>query len=387
MEGKRDLQALFEPTERTSLAGWSTTQGALLLSVLDNVRSRLYTVRRQDGAWARTPIPGLPEIGNLGASPVDRYASDEYWLTTTDFLTPPSLSLGTVGGGPAERLKRNPEFFDASRAVVTQHEAVSKDGTRIPYFEVAPKGLRLDGSTPTLLTGYGGFEVPELPAYSGLRGSGWIERGGVLVVANIRGGGEFGPRWHQAALQSKRHKAYEDFIAVAEDLVKRRVTSPKHLGCIGGSNGGLLVGNMLTRRPDLWGAIVCEAPLLDMRRYHTLLAGASWMSEYGDPDDPKQWGFIRTFSPYHNLKKGAKYPPILFTGSTRDDRVHPGHARKMVLRMKEMGFAPLYYENIEGGHSGAADNEQRAFMSALAYTFAWRHLSGGAAGAVGAAGQ
>jgi len=200
------------------------------------------------------------------------------------------------------------------------------------------------------------------------------------VVANIRGGGEFGPRWHQAGVKAGRHRVYEDFIAVAEDLVRRGVTTPKRLGCLGGSNGGLLVGNMLTMRPDLFGAIVCQAPLLDMKRYHKLLAGASWTGEYGDPDDPKQWEFIRTWSPYQNVRKDVKYPRTLFTSSTRDDRVHPGHARKMVARMKEQGHDLLYYENVEGGHAGAANNRQRAFMSALAYTFLWKQL-GGAAGA------
>jgi prolyl oligopeptidase len=238
----------------------------------------------------------------------------------------------------------------------------------------------MDGTTPVLLTGYGGFEVALQPYYSGVQGVGWLERGGALVVANIRGGGEFGPRWHQAALKAGRHLAYDDFIAVAEDLVRRGVTSPAHLGCIGGSNGGLLVGNMLTMRPDLFGAIVCQAPLLDMKRYHKLLAGASWMGEYGDPDDPKQWEFIRTWSPYQNVKAGVKYPRTLFTSSTRDDRVHPGHARKMVARMKAQGHDLLYYENVEGGHAGAANNPQRAYMAALAYTFLWKQL-GGVAGA------
>ena len=378
--GKREFEVLFEPTERSSLDHWSTTRNAILLGVLDNVRSRLYAVRHADGAWSRTALPGLPEFGRISASPVDPRASDDFWLTVTDFLTPTSLSLGTVGGGPAEKLKQTPAFFDASRDVVSQHEAVSKDGTRIPYFEVGPAEPRPKGAAPTLLTGYGGFEVPELPAYSSTQGAGWLERGGVLVVANIRGGGEFGPKWHQAGVKAGRHRVYEDFIAVAEDLVRRGVTSPKRLGGIGGSNGGLLVGNMLTMRPDLFGAIVCQAPLLDMKRYHKLLAGASWMGEYGDPGDPKQWEFIRTWSPYQNVRKEVKYPRTLFTSSTRDDRVHPGHARKMVARMKEQGHDVLYYENVEGGHAGAANNRQRAFMSALAYTFLWKQL-GGAAGA------
>ncbi len=374
LAGARDLDVLFEPTERKSLAGFSSTRHVILLNELDNVKNRLYELRREDGHWSRLPLPGQPEFGTLSAGPVDEYESDDYWLTATGFLTPTTLSRGTAGGRAPVELKRGPRFFDGSRDTVSQHEATSKDGTRIPYFEVAPRSLKLDGTQPTLLTGYGGFEVPVLPGYNGVEGSGWIERGGVLVVANIRGGGEFGPKWHQAAVKADRHHAYEDFIAVAEDLIRRQVTSPKRLGCIGGSNGGLLVGNMLTMRPDLFGAIVCESPLLDMKRYTKLLAGASWESEYGNPDDPKDWKFIRTFSPYANVKKGAKYPPVLFTSSTRDDRVHPGHARKMVAKMKQQAHDVLYYENVEGGHSGAANNKQIAFMSALAYTFLWKEL-------------
>ena len=214
-----------------------------------------------------------------------------------------------------------------------------------------------------------------VPGYSATAGAGWMEKGGVYVVANIRGGGEFGPKWHQAALKANRPKAYEDFAAVAEDLIARKVTVPSHLGIQGGSNGGLLMGNMLTRRPELFGAVVCQVPLLDMKRYHMLLAGASWMGEYGNPDVPEEWSFIQGFSPYHRLRERVKYPRTLFTTSTRDDRVHPGHARKMAAKMKEMDLDLLYYENIEGGHGGAADNKQAAFMSALAYTFLWNQLA------------
>jgi prolyl oligopeptidase len=387
LAGKRDLVVLFEPSARTSLAGYSTTRHAILVNELDNVKNRLYVLRFEDGSWTRILLPGQPAFGTLSASGVDDYESDDYWLTATGFLTPTTLSLGTIGSRPAEELKHAPRFFDGSRDTVTQHEAISQDGTRIPYFEVAPRTLALDGTAPTLLTGYGGFEISELPSYNGVRGSGWIERGGVLVVANIRGGGEFGPKWHQAGVKDQRHHCYEDFIAVAEDLIQRKVTSPQHLGCMGASNGGLLVGNMLTMRPDLWGAVVCESPLLDMKRYHKLLAGASWMSEYGDPDDPSQWAYIRAWSPYENLKRTVKYPPVLFTSSTRDDRVHPGHARKMVAKMEaQPGRRVLYYENVEGGHAGAANNKQSALMSALAYTFLWKEL-GGAADSAGTRGS
>jgi prolyl oligopeptidase len=322
----------------------------------------------------RRSVPGLPKIGAFDASAVDPYTSDEYWLGITDFLTPSSLHLGRVGGGEPAKLKQTPSFFDVTGLVVSQHDAMSKDGTHIPYFLIAKKGLAHDGKAKTLLYGYGGFEISLIPVYSGIRGAAWLERGGVFAIANIRGGGEFGPTWHQAALKENRHRAYEDFIAVGEALVASQVTSPAHLGCNGGSNGGLLVGNMLTMRPDLFGAVVAQVPLADMRRYHLLLAGASWMGEYGNPDDPEQWRFIETFSPYHNLKPGVKYPRTLFTTSTRDDRVHPGHARKMVAKLRKLGQDVLYYENVEGGHGGAATNDQTAFMWSMAYSFLWNAL-------------
>jgi len=235
--------------------------------------------------------------------------------------------------------------------------------------QISKKNLPLDGTAPTVMHGYGGFEISMKPAYIAKTGAAWVERGGVFIQTNIRGGGEYGPQWHEAALKDKRQHAYDDFIAIAEDLIKRKVTSTPKLGIMGGSNGGLLMGVMLTQRPDLFGAIVCQVPLLDMKRYHKLLAGASWMEEYGDPDKPEEWAFIEKFSPYHNVKKDRKYPRTLFTTSTRDDRVHPGHARKMVARLLEQGHDLLYYENIEGGHGGAANNEQRAYMDSLAYTF------------------
>ncbi|MEX1039853.1 MAG: prolyl oligopeptidase family serine peptidase [Pirellulaceae bacterium] len=372
--GKRDFTVLFEPTDRKSLAGYSPTKNHLILNELDNVRNKVYQLTPTDDGWKRELLPGVPEFGTISASAVDDEESDDFFLTVTDYLTPTTLSMGTIGEDKITELKQLPSYFDAEGLEVTQHEATSKDGTKIPYFQIARKDAPKDGSNPTILYGYGGFEIPLVPQYQATTGAAWLEKGGVYVVANIRGGGEFGPRWHQAALKEKRHKAYEDFIAVGEDLVKRKVTSPEHLAVMGGSNGGLLVGNMLVLRPDLFGAIVCQVPLLDMQRYHMLLAGASWVGEYGNPADPEQWEFIKTFSPYHLVKKDVEYPRTLFTTSTRDDRVHPGHARKMVARMKEMGHDVLYYENIEGGHSGAADNKQRAFMTALTYAFLWNEL-------------
>jgi prolyl oligopeptidase len=239
---------------------------------------------------------------------------------------------------------------------------------------VGRKGLALDGKNPTLLYGYGGFEVSMTPAYSGGIGAAWLEQGGVYVLANIRGGGEFGPTWHQSALKANRQRAYDDFAAIAEDLIARKVTSPDHLGTMGGSNGGLLMGVMLTQRPELFGAVVCQVPLLDMKRYHLLLAGASWMGEYGNPDVPAEWDFISRYSPYQNAVADKKYPRTLFMTSTRDDRVHPGHARKMAAKLTAQGHDLLYYENTEGGHGGAANNAQRARMTALAYTFLAKQL-------------
>jgi len=267
-------------------------------------------------------------------------------------------------------LKRAPAFFEADGLSTRQYFATSDDGTRIPYFVV---GQENDG--PTLMNGYGGFEVSLTPGYSGTIGRGWLQRGGTYVVANIRGGGEYGPEWHQSVIKENRLRVYEDFAAVAKDLVARGITTPERLGIQGGSNGGLLMGVMLTRYPELFGAIVCQVPLLDMRRYHELLAGASWMAEYGDPDEPAEWAYIKEYSPYQNIAADRPYPPTIILTSTRDDRVHPGHARKMMARLEELGYDVRYYENIEGGHGGAADNEQLAFKSGLVYEFLWQQLS------------
>lgn len=374
MSGKRNFTMLFEPTERRSLHAVAATKNHLLINELDNVRNQVYVASRQDGKWERKPLPGTPEFSTVSISAIDDEESDDYFMTVAGYLTPATLRRGVVGEATTELLKENPSFFATKDLRVEQFQATSKDGTSIPYFQVSRRDLSLDGKAPTLLYGYGGFEIAMLPGYQPTTGVAWLEKGGVYVVANIRGGGEFGPKWHQAALRENRHRAYDDFAAVAEDLIKRQVTSSRHLGIMGGSNGGLLMGNMLTRRPDLFHAIVCQVPLLDMQRYHKLLAGASWVAEFGNPDEAKDWEFLKHYSPYHNVKSDVKYPRILFTTSTRDDRVHPGHARKMVARMKEQGHDVLYYENIEGGHGGAADNKQAANMWALSYTFLWKLL-------------
>jgi prolyl oligopeptidase len=376
MAGKRDFTALFTPDAHTALSSYAWTRHHLIIDVLDDVKSRLDVLTPQaDGRWSHQALPGAPSFSTISVVDTDPDHSDEYWLSVTGFLTPSSLERGVLGEGPAETIKQEPAFFDASKFVVSQHFVTSKDGTRVPYFEIAPKGMKLDGSHRTLLYGYGGFEISLLPYYSGSIGRAWLSRGGVYVVANIRGGGEYGPRWHQAALKANRPKAYQDFAAVAEDLIRRGVTSAKHLGAEGGSNGGLLMGNMLTQYPQLFGAIACEVPLLDMKRYTHLSAGASWIAEYGNPDDPKQWAFIKTFSPYQNVKKGMTYPPVLFYTTTSDDRVGPAQARKMAAKMEGMGYRKVwFYENTEGGHGAGADNRQDAHMHAMVYTFLWNEL-------------
>ncbi len=374
LAGEPAFEVLFEPTERTSLEAETWTRSRLVLNVLEDVKSRLYLLTPGADGWTRHELPGAPAYGTLAVGAVDQRESDALWLTATDFLTPTTLSLVEDGRAP-EALKSAPAFFDSSTHVIEQSFATSADGTRVPYFVVRPKDLAFDGSAPTLLYGYGGFEVSRTPAYSGALGTGWLARGGVYALANIRGGGEYGPRWHRAALRENRHRAYEDFAAVARDLVDRKVTSPEHLGAMGGSNGGLLVGNMLTTYPELFGALVIQVPLLDMQRYHKLLAGASWMAEYGNPDDPDDWEFIRTFSPYQLFDAGRDYPPTFIWTTTRDDRVHPGHARKLAARMLEAGKDVRYFENVEGGHGAGATNAQAAHTLALSYRFLWDHLT------------
>ncbi|MEO6689830.1 MAG: prolyl oligopeptidase family serine peptidase, partial [Dokdonella sp.] len=376
MAGKRELTALFLPTETTSLSSYSWTRHHLILNILDDVSGRQQVLTPAHGNWKHHDLAGEHVLSTVEASGVDADSSDAYFQSVTGFLVPETLYYGTLGKGAAMPIKRAPAFFDASKNVVHQYFATSKDGTRIPYFEVSAKKLEMNHANPTLLYGYGGFEVSMQPRYNGSVGRAWLERGGVFVVANIRGGGEYGPRWHQAALKAYRLRAYEDFAAVAQDLIDRGVTSRAHLGAEGGSNGGLLTGNMLTLYPQLFGAIVCEVPLLDMKRYTHLSAGASWMAEYGDPDKADEWAYIKTFSPYENVTAGQDYPPVLFYTATSDDRVGPVQARKMAAKMQDMGYANAwFYENTEGGHGAAADNKQSAFMHALAYTFLWDHLA------------
>jgi prolyl oligopeptidase len=379
LRGQPRYTALFTPTATVSLSGFGWTRSRLLLNLSDNVVSRIEELELRDGTWLRRNVRA-PTPGTLGITPLhspllaDDPLGENYLINYADFLTPDSLMLGRTGTDERELLKQRPRQFDSAGMRAEQRFARSADGTRVPYFVVWPAAAKQGERRPTLLYGYGGFEVSMQPWYSAGFGTAWLQRGGVLVVANLRGGGEFGPAWHQAAVKANKQKSYDDYIAVAQDLVASGVTTPRQLGIMGGSNGGLLVGATFTQRPDLFGAVVCQVPLLDMQRYHKLLAGASWMAEYGDPDKPEEWAWISKYSPYQAVRAGVKYPKVLFTTSTRDDRVHPAHARKMVARMQAQGHDVLYFENIEGGHGGAADNEQRAHLQALEYTFLWQQL-------------
>ncbi len=416
LAGSRSLLVLFTPDVQTSLQSWSWTKDYLLLNLLRDVSSEIRVLDPSTvdsgGVWGSTLLDACPPLHDVNAYAVDDEdpgaVGNDFWLVATGFTTPTTLTRGTLtrgadgqsdggqSGGVVSQhaeVKRSPSFFNEADYEVQQHFAVSEDGTKVPYFQVASKDLVLDGQNPTQLSGYGGFEISRTPAYSGSIGRAWLERrtvgassedgaeahsrGGVYVVANIRGGGEYGPSWHRAALQENRHRAYEDFAAVARDLISRGVTSRPRLGCVGGSNGGLLVGNMLTQYPELFGAVSCGVPLLDMRRYTKLSAGYSWIAEYGDPDVPGQWEFIRTFSPYHLLHDGVEYPETFIWTATSDDRVGPVQARKMAARMQAMGIPNVWFhEALEGGHAGASDNRQAAALQARSNHFLWRSLAG-----------
>ena len=418
LRGSARPETLFTPTASACLEDFTVTEHHIVLTELDDCVASLEVLTLPPptgGPWARRRLdlsalagegagtrtgssgtdpapraPGAPAPSDesllrpgrallaVAAAAVDPRGDDRLWLTVSSFTRPTTLALGELDAdgslGRVEVLRRAPERFDAEGVVVTQRAAVSEDGTRVPYFQV---GRPSAGPVATMLYGYGGFEVSLGVGYLPVVGKAWLERGGAFVMANIRGGGEYGPDWHRAGLRENRHRVYEDFAAVARALIERGVTTPAQLAVHGGSNGGLLVGNMLTGHPELVGAVVCEVPLLDMGRYTHLLAGASWAAEYGDPDDPAQWEFIRTFSPFHLLEPGRHYPPVLFVTSTRDDRVHPAHARTMAHRMASLGQDVTYFENSEGGHGRASTNAQRALMSALVHEFAWRRLAPG----------
>jgi prolyl oligopeptidase len=369
--GQRSFELVLKPGERETISGVSATKDYLLVTMLNNVRGELRRYRFENGRWTFDTVPA-PEFGSIGVSATSPL-TNRYFFTYSGYTQPSTLYVSGEDGTVRE-VRRMPEMFDAAQLVVAQHEATSKDGTRVPYFVVHRRGMEYDGTNPTLLYAYGGFEISMTPGYNATTGAAWLERGGVYVVANIRGGGEFGPAWHRAALKENRQRAYDDFFAVSEDLVARRITSPERLGIMGGSNGGLLMGVALTQRPDLYNAVVVQVPLLDMRRYNQLLAGASWMAEYGNPDVPEEWEYISRYSPYQNVQEGVEYPKVLFTTTTRDDRVHPGHARKMAALMESMGYPLYYFENTEGGHGAGVTSEQRAKMMALTYAYLWERL-------------
>jgi prolyl oligopeptidase len=367
------VELVFRANERQAVNGVAVSKSAALLSINDNVAGKILRLEHSDDAgWTTTDVT-LPGTGQAGIAFSDE-DEETVFINYEGFLSPDSLLTFDATDNTTAALKSLPAKFDVDGLVVHQKEATSADGTKIPYFVVHREGIELDGSTPTLLYGYGGFEVSMRPSYSGGIGRMWLERGGAYVLANIRGGGEFGPSWHQAGLKGNRQRIYDDFIAVGENLIEIGVTKPEHLGIMGGSNGGLLMGVMITQRPDLWNAVVIQVPLLDMLRYHKLLAGASWVDEYGNPDIPEERAFLETISPYQNFDAGADYPTPLFVTSTKDDRVHPGHARKMAKLFEASGKPFLYYENIDGGHSAAANQKERAKRTALEFSYLYDRL-------------
>ena len=370
------LQTVYTPDAVSSVESVTVAKNRIYLALLSNVTGNLIIASARDAGWALSAV-ALPENGTLSVRAVDDTANDVF-VSFESFLQPESL-YRVMEDGKIHLVQALPERFDAAGFVTEQKFASAKDGTLIPYFMVRPKDLEFDGQRPTLLYAYGGFENSSTPGYTFPIGNSpnmtsWLEAGGTLVVANIRGGGEFGPKWHQAALKEKRQVAFDDMIAVAEHLVESGLTTPRRLGAMGRSNGGLLMGALLTQRPDLFNAIVIGVPLLDMLRYHKLLAGASWIAEYGNPDVPEEAAWIGEWSPYQKMGELKSYPEVLFYSSTRDDRVHPGHGRKMAAKMRELGHSFLYYENIEGGHAGSSDLGQRAFMDSLQITYLMQKL-------------
>jgi prolyl oligopeptidase len=389
MAGGRDFTVLFEPTPTSSLDGFQIAGNVVAFKVLDQVRSRIMFARFEDRTWRTEPLAGFPDMATVDVyrlceddieHPGGAEEGETFVVSSQSSVVPPTLSLARFGAS-VEQVTQAPARFDATGLAITQHHATSADGTRIPYFQIARAGLPLDGTNPCLMTGYGGFQIALLPNYAPAVGKLWLERGGTFVIANIRGGGEFGPDWHKAGMRAGKKRSHDDFAAVAKDLTARRVTRRERLACVGGSNGGLLVGNMLTRYPDLFGAIVCAVPLLDMQRYTKLTAGPSWMAEYGDPDNPDDWAFLREISAYQAVAAGRDYPPILLTTSRRDDRVHPGHARKAAAKLQELGYRASFYEQPQGGHAGAADNAHIAFNQALVYAFLRKTIAPEMAGA------
>lgn len=369
LAGDRDFTVLFEPSERRALQHFFWNDGQLVLSILDDLKPVFEVLRPSPGTWARSKLSGLPEIGVVNVWRLDMEEAEgngDLLANVQDPITPATMSLIEPGKAPAV-LKQAPRTFNADGLAVTRHDAISADGERIPYVQVGPRGET--GDAPVHLNGYGGFGVSQLPYYSSAIGKLWLERGGTSVTASLRGGGEFGTRWHDAGRLAKKPASHDDFAAVAADLVRRGVTRPQRIAAEGGSNGGILITNMLTRYPERFGALFCTIPLIDMRRYSKLLAGASWIAEYGDPDKPEEWAFLKTYSAYHNAEAGHRYPPILLATTRKDDRVHPGHARKMAAKLQALGYEAYFYEPPAGGHGYGKDNKERAAFTALGYAF------------------
>ena len=366
---------IFEPGPRESIGAVRATRHHLVASLYQNVKGRIvFFTRSAKGTWSRrtAALPDNLATGLVSANPL----GDDAFVSVTGFLTPSSLWLANARSGGIALVKTSPSKFDASREVVEQLEATSKDGTKVPYFVVHPRGMKRDGLNPTIIYAYGGFLSSSLPSYNATLGKLWLEKSGVWVLANIRGGGEFGPAWHEAGLKTKRQVIYDDFAAVAQDLIARKITSPRRLGIEGGSNGGLLMGVELTQHPELWSAVDIQVPLLDMLRYEQIAAGTSWVGEYGSVSIPAERAFLASISPYENLKAGVKYPTPLIWTTTKDDRVGPQHARKFAARMSSMGLPYLFYEVVEGGHGAGANLKERAHTSALEFTYFAQRLMG-----------
>ena len=358
-----DVKIIFEPDGQRFISGVSIGKHQLMVSMLENVNGIITRFLKKDDRWDSKDIEGF-QNSTMNIYGQDVW-SDNSFISVSNFLEPSSIYHAS-DGADYKKIKSRKNSIDPEKYRVEQNFVSSADGTSIPYFLISRKGINLDGKNPTILYGYGGFQISKPPSYlGGSIAEYWLNSGGVYVVSNIRGGGEYGPAWHQSALKENRQRAYDDFIAIAIDLIEKGITSKDHLGIEGRSNGGLLVGATFTQRPDLFNAVICGVPLLDMYRYDKLLAGASWVDEYGDPDNPEEWEFIRKYSPYQNLKKGTEYPEVFFYTSTKDDRVHPGHARKMAKKMTDMGSPIVYYENTEGGHAGTSNIDQFSFLLAL----------------------
>lgn len=367
LNGNYNYRILFEKKDAISVEKIRVTGESVLINSINNIVSELLRFKYENGKWT-SEIIDLPTNGLIEIVNADRNKST-FFLTYESPIQSTSLYVDKEDGNSPEKLMSLPDYFDSRNIIVKQNWTKSKDGTRIPYFIMHKRGLKYNGNNPLIQYGYGGFNISETPYYSSSRGKLWLENGGVFVIANIRGGGEYGPDWHLSAMKENKQKSYDDFIAVSEDLINRKITSPENLGIYGGSNGGLLVAAVMVQRPELYKAVACFVPLLDMKRYSHLLAGNSWMAEYGNPDIPEEWEYISKYSPYHNVRAGIEYPKVLFLTSTRDDRVHPGHARKMTARMEEMGHEVYLFENTEGGHAASYIPEQTAQVIAMYFSF------------------